>query len=113
MTTIHLIERDASARLAARCVLERAGFAVTESVDEAVAETVRPDLIIADPSDIALIALRRRHSGVRVLAFGTAEFASADRAAVRLTKPFTPSQLLAAVRRCLARPGATTGQLRR
>ncbi|HYM72768.1 MAG TPA: hypothetical protein VET89_07290, partial [Stellaceae bacterium] len=71
-----------------------AGFAVITD-----AATAAPTLIVANiesPETETLSAIRRRHPGARLLEISTA-------GAGRLTKPFTPSQLLAAVRLCLAR----------
>jgi len=110
MSTIHVIDRDAAARLAARRVLERAGFAVTASPDAGIAPTSCPDLVTADLAAVSLSAIRRHYPATPVLALYGEGVAAGDMAllAGRLRKPFTPSQLLAAVRLCLARPGATT-----
>jgi len=81
-------------RLAARRALEPAGFAVSEAADEAAATPSCPDLVIADFAATSLAGIRRRHPAARVLATGEDG----------LRKPFTASQLLTAVRQCLARP---------
>ncbi|HWD59802.1 MAG TPA: hypothetical protein VG308_16055 [Stellaceae bacterium] len=110
MVSIHLIDRDAATRFAARRVLEGAGFAVSEAADERAVAPAPPALVIADLSAASLAAIRREHPGVPVLALGGA--GEAALLAGSLEKPFTASRLLAAVRRCLAR-GATTAPRRR
>lgn len=87
MVTIHIIDRDPAVRLAARRALEPAGFAVSEAADATASMPPCPDLVIADLSAAGFAA-------PRVLAIGDDG----------LAKPFTASELLAAVRRCLARP---------
>jgi DNA-binding response OmpR family regulator len=120
MTTIHVIDRDAAVRLAARRALEPAGFAVSEATDADCALPARPALVIADLAVASLAAIRRRHPATRILGLTGDGFSRGDARllAGRIGKPFTPSQLLAAVRLCLARPGftqpcATTGSRRR
>lgn len=109
MVTIHIIDRDPAVRVTARRALEAAGFMVTEAADEADAERRHPDLIVADPAAASVASIRRRHPAAYVLATG----------AGGLSRPFTPSQLLAAVRLSLARgampraAAATTGSRRR
>jgi DNA-binding response OmpR family regulator len=95
MIAIHIIDADATARRAARRVLEAAGFAVSEAAEDSCGNF--RGLIIADIATVTLAALRRRHPAARLLAVG------ADLAGEGLRKPFTPSQLLVAVRLCLAR----------
>src|ERR1700722_5650192 len=105
MTAVLVIGDDAAIRLAVRRVLDHAGFAV---LPEAGASQTLPDpdlptpyLIIADVACSArLAAIRRNHPGARLLLL-SGELGPG--------KPFTPSRLLAAVRLCLAQPGATTG----
>jgi DNA-binding response OmpR family regulator len=135
MTTIHLVELDVALQLAARRVLEGAGLAVTEAandddsaaVDLAVRRvleragfvvvetsaeipaTAPPDLVIADLTATSLATIRRRYPATRVLAI-LSEETTATGATGSLAKPFTPSQLLAAVRLCLAQRAATTGR---
>jgi DNA-binding NtrC family response regulator len=120
MITIHIMDGDASVRIAARRILERAGFVVTEAKDDKFATTSRPDLIIADLATINFAAIRRHYPGTPTLAINADGFVpvEAHLLAGSLKKPFTASQLLGAVRRCLARPdsslaGATTGPRRR
>jgi len=120
MTTIHLIDSDAAIRLAARRVLEPVGFTVTEATQQDAASPPAPELIIADLAVIGLAAIRRDHPAARVLALSGDGVAPGDAEllAGSLGKPFTASQLLAAVRLCLARPRftkpcATTGRRRR
>jgi DNA-binding response OmpR family regulator len=108
MVTIHIIDRDPAIRLAARRALETAGFAVSDAEDAANETPVRPDLVIADLTATSAASLRRRHPAARVLATG----------GDGLQKPFTTSQLLAAVRLRLAQvnrsaTGATTGSRQR
>jgi hypothetical protein len=98
VATILVIDDDPATQLVVRRVLERAGLAVITD-----AATAAPTLIVANiespiesPETETLSAIRRRHPGARLLEISTA-------GAGRLTKPFTPSQLLAAVRLCLAR----------
>ena len=95
MIIVHVIDRDAAVRIAARRALERAGFAVSEAADETCAADLRPELVIADLAVISVAAIQGRHPAARILAISDAE---------GLPKPFTPSQLLAAVRLCLAQP---------
>jgi len=109
MVTIHIIDRDPAMRLAARRALEAAGFAVSDAEDAANEISSRPDLVIADLTATSAAGLQRHHPAAHVLTTG------GDNG---LQKPFTPSQLLAAVRLCLAHvnrssTGATTGSLRR
>jgi DNA-binding response OmpR family regulator len=108
MVTIHIIDRDPAVRLAARRALEPAGFAVSDAADAAEATPLCPDLVVADLATTRAAGIRRRHPAARVLATGEGG----------LRKPFTASELLAAVRRCLAEAkqrstGATTGSQER
>jgi DNA-binding response OmpR family regulator len=103
ITVVLVIDRDAGIRLAARRVLEGAGFDVSTAADDGAIAAAQPDLIIADPASASLTRLRRRHSAARVLALSAEPSPRRGTTAI-LTKPFTPSQLLAAVRLCLARP---------
>jgi DNA-binding response OmpR family regulator len=108
MITIHIIDRDPAVRLAARRALEPAGFAVSDAADTADETSPCPDLVVADLAATSAAGIWRRHPATRVLATGDDG----------LPKPFTPSQLLAAVRLCLAQAdprstGATTGSRRR
>ena len=103
MVTIHVIDRDPRVRLAARRALEIAGFMVSEAADAAGVGPPRPALILADLAAASLKAIRQRHPAAPVLALNSAD---------GVATPFTPSQLLAAVRRCLA-CSATTAARRR
>jgi DNA-binding response OmpR family regulator len=91
-----VIDRDAETRLVARRVLERAGFAVSTAAEDCCLAAGHFDLVIADLAAVSLAGLRRRNPKARVLALSNEGRAG-------LSKPFTPSQLLAAVRLCLAR----------
>ena len=99
MIVAHVIDRDPAVRLAACRALQPAGFAVSAGTMKPKI-IARPDLMIADLSLASRAALRRRHPSAKVLVLGDGG----------LPTPFTPSQLLAAVRRCLAQPCATTGR---
>jgi DNA-binding response OmpR family regulator len=103
--SVLVIDRDAETRLAARRGLERAGFAVSTAAEEGGCVTGRFDLVIADLASVSLAGLRRQHPQARVLALS-------NEGGADLAKPFTSSQLLTAVRLCLARC-ATTGSPRR
>jgi len=94
MVTIHVIDRDPAVRLAARRALEPAGFVVSEADDDAEPTPPLADLVITDFAATNHAGIRRRHPGARVLAIGGDGVA----------KPFTASELLAAVRRRLAQP---------
>jgi hypothetical protein len=109
MITVLIIDSDAATRLSARRVLERAGFAVREAASAESPLSFRPRLIIVNVAAACRTAIGRRYPRARILAIGRAH---------GLRPPFTPSQLLAAVRRCLAAAsfnstGATTGSRRR
>src|SRR6266446_4440202 len=114
MTTIHVIDSDPALRLAVRRALERAGYTVTDAAKEGATPS-RPNVVIADLSAVSLAAIRRLHPASRVLAISRQGLALAGRGRIvgRLATPFTPSQLLTAVRLSLARPGATTEWRRR
>jgi DNA-binding response OmpR family regulator len=115
MTHVHVIGADAAVLLAIRRVLERAGFVVTDQADEISTAPLRPTLVIADLPITSLAAIRRRFPMTRILAVSSEDFdpGEAHRLGGSLSKPFTPSQLLGAVRLCLARPGATKGRRQR
>ena len=94
MVAILVIHRDPVVRLAARRVLEPAGFRVSEAADAAEAPPGLLDLVIADFAVTSGAGIHRRHAAARVLAIGEGG----------VTIPFTASSLLAAVRRRLAQP---------
>ena len=100
MVTILVIHDDPALRLAVRRVLEGAGFAVSEAPDAAAAPPVAPQLVIA--AGEAIRELPSRLAVARLLSLGEGG----------LAVPFTPSELLAAVRLTLARD-ATTAPRRR
>ena len=105
MSAVLVIDRDPAVRLAARGVLERAGFSVTTAAYDVAVAAAPPDLVLADLAIASLALLRRRYPAARMLAL------SADGDGLRdgpplLRKPFTASQLLAAVRLRLARSGS-------
>jgi DNA-binding response OmpR family regulator len=97
MISVLIVDRDAETRLVGRRVLEAAGFAVSATADDSNLPEGQPDLAIADLAEVSAATLIRRYPQTRVLALS-----SEDRTG--LAKPFTSSQLLAAVRRRLARP---------
>ena len=97
MISILIVDRDAEMRLVVRRVLEAAGFAVSTTADDSHLPEGQPDLVIADFAEVSAATLMRRYPQTRVLALSSEERSG-------LVKPFTPSQLLAAVRRRLARP---------
>ena len=119
MITVFVIDADPAVRLTARRVLEAAGFTVISVPSAAAAlnrlEVLRADLVICDmdapgpDGTTAVVALR----GVDPLAQMLVLFPKhRDPAGAfsglsnMLGKPFTASELLAKVRRSLARPGA-------
>jgi hypothetical protein len=97
MISVLIIGRDAETRIVARRVLETAKFTVSTAIDDSLLPAGPVDLIIADRAEVSVATLMRRFPRTRMLALSSEEPAG-------LVKPFTPSQLLAAVRRCLARP---------
>jgi hypothetical protein len=101
MITVLVIHDDAELRLAARRVLESAGFAVSEALDGAGVPNIAPQLVVADAAMRETVG--PQYPSARLLALG--EIGG-------LQAPFTPSQLLAAVRLKLAR-GATREPRRR
>ena len=110
MIVTHVIEGNAATRLFVRWTLQRAGFTVTEAATDQHVLAASPDLLIVDPAIASLATLRRHHPAAKILVIVDAR----DPAELDcLVRPFTPSQLLAAVRRCLSRPDATTGRRRR
>ena len=118
MITVLVIDGDPALRLAAKRVLERAGFAVFAAADMSAAlrplGSLKMDLVIceidmlragaadaiaelvgADP--VCVLALSDKHRRAQAAPQGIATV---------LGKPFTESELLSAVRRSLARsPG--------
>jgi DNA-binding response OmpR family regulator len=108
MNAILVIDRDAETHLAARRALEAAGYAVSAEPGHGAAAP-RPALVLADPAAASLATLRRRYPEARILILSSDNAASVRatrNAPATLRKPFTASELLAAVRRCLASPRA-------
>lgn len=108
MNLILVIDRDIETRLAARRALEAAGYTVSTAGERGGAAA--PHLVLADIAAGGRAALRRRYPRARVLFLSHDENAEPRRPRPRdaaiLRKPFTASELLAAVRRCLARSRA-------
>jgi hypothetical protein len=92
MVTVLIIHNDPALRLAARRVLESAGFAVSEAMDATCVLPASPQLIIADAGIRKTIG--RLYPAARMLSLGKNG---------GLQAPLTPSRLLAAVRLTLAR----------
>jgi DNA-binding response OmpR family regulator len=109
MIVTHVIDRDAAIRLAVRRALKPAGFTVTEAESAAAPAPCQPDLVIAEIAAVSVAMLGQRYPTASILPL--IGHAAPPRPGLR--KPFTPSQLLAAVRQCLARHAATTGPRRR
>ncbi len=117
MITVLVIDRDPMVRLIVRRVLERAGIAVIAVGDALTAlrrlASLRMDLVICEigtpgPNGADAIAeIGRADPSARVLALSdkAREVAAAPQGTMALlSKPFTESELLTAVRRSLARP---------
>jgi len=94
--SVLVIDRDAETLLAARRVLECAGFTVSTAISDGYLPRGDFALVVANLAEVSLANLQRRYPLVRVLNVSSHEVAD-------LTKPFTPSRLLSAVRLCLAR----------
>jgi hypothetical protein len=101
MVTVLVIHNDAALRLTVRRVLDSAGFAVSEAPDAIGILPADPQLIVADAA--ALAAVRQGYPTAHLLVLGEKG---------GLQAPFTPSQLLTAVRLTLVR-GATREPRRR
>lgn len=96
MIAIYVIDPDPAVRLAARRILEPAGFAVGEAAAVPAAAGAAdpvPGLVITRQALAESAA--RAYPAARILPIG---------GTAGLEAPFTASRLLAAVRRCLARP---------
>src|SRR5215212_3823087 len=120
MITILVIDADPAVRLTARRVLERAGFIVIATADRRSAlarlASLKADLLICDIGEErnggpTLRELGSSDPGMRMLVLSHKDLSSpaadADASASDiLGKPFTESELLAAVRRSLAQPTA-------
>ena len=92
-----VIDRDPKTRLVARRILEFAGFEVSTAIGDGYLPRGDFALVVADLSEVSLAYLQRRYPQVRVLNVS-------DQDPAGVTKPFTASEFLAAVRRRLARP---------
>ncbi len=117
MITVLVIDRDPMVRLIVRRVLERAGIAVIAVTDALTAlrrlASLRMDLVIceigtpgSDGTDtIAEIGRADPQAPILALSDKAREVTAApQRMVALLSKPFTESELLTAVRRSLARP---------
>jgi hypothetical protein len=93
MISVLIVDSDAETRLSVRRVLDRAGFLVSEAASAQLPPRLRPRLVLANLAVVGCAAIRRCYPRARILAIGDEN---------GLGAPFTPSQLLAAVRRCLA-----------
>ena len=120
MITILVIDADPAVRLVARRVLERAGVTVIAAADRGSAlarlASLKVDLVICDIGEDrnggpTLRDLGTSDPGMRMLILSRKDLSPAVDAAASdiLGKPFTESELLAAVRRSLARstPGSS------
>ena len=117
MITVLVIDRDPVVRLIVRRVLERAGIAVIAVADGLTAlrrlASLRMDLVIcesgtpgSDGTD-AIAEIGRADPAAPILALSDKArevTAAPQRTVALLSKPFTESELLSAVRRSLARP---------
>jgi DNA-binding NarL/FixJ family response regulator len=118
MITILVIDADPAVRLAARRVLERAGFTVITAADRrgALAQlaSLKADLVICDfggdrSSEPTLRDIVNSDPDMRMLVLSRKDMSSPAAAAGEddlLGKPFIESELLTAVRRSLARSTA-------
>ena len=116
MITIFVIDADPAVRLTARRVLERAGFIVIATGDRRSAlarlASLKADLVICDIGEDrnggpTLRELGSSDPGMRMLVLSHKDLSSPAAEAGAgdiLGKPFTESELLAAVRRSLAQP---------
>src|SRR5437879_3450864 len=115
MITILVIDDNAEVRLGVRRVLERAGCAVIAVADRRSAlrrlASLKADLVICDIGEERNGGPTLRDIGhidpeMRMLVLSRKDRAHPARGgwSNTLDKPFTASELLAAIRRCLARP---------
>jgi two-component system cell cycle sensor histidine kinase/response regulator CckA len=126
---ILLVEDEPMVRALTRKMLERAGYSVVEAVNGAAAlvhlegpagdvDLVISDVVMPEAGGGALMrAMRSRDSDIPVIFMSGDPTDSAVAAAIGdaecalLAKPFTPSQLLVAVRETLDRAGRTARDL--
>jgi len=114
MITILVIDADPAVRLTARRVLERAGFIVIAAADRRSAlarlTSLKADLLVCDIGEDrnggpTLRELGSSDADMRMLVLSHKDLNSpAAGAGDVLGKPFTESELLTSVRRCLAQP---------
>jgi DNA-binding NtrC family response regulator len=124
MITILAFDADPGVRLTARRVLERAGFTVITAADRrsvlACLASLKVDLVICDIDEDRSSGPTLRDSGnwdpgMRMLVLSRKDLSSPAPVTCDdglLSKPFTESELLTAVRRSLAQP-APRSQRRR
>jgi CheY-like chemotaxis protein len=117
MITVFVIDRDPAVRLAARRVLEPAGFTVVAAADAAAAlarlAVLRADLVVCDIDALApdgrpvISAIADLDPAAQILALFPKHRDTAGMlpyVANALGKPFTESELLTKVRRALVGP---------
>ena len=122
MVKVLIVEDNQAVRESTRLVLDGAGHEVLEAVSglriEETVDTRKPDLVLTDTlmpgrdGVETVMALRRRHPGVRIIAMsgggnrGNLDLAMAKQlgVSVTLTKPFEPKELIDRVTEILAGP---------
>ena len=122
MVKVLIVEDNQAVRESTRLVLDGAGHEVLEAVSglriEETVDTRKPDLVLTDTlmpgrdGVETVMALRRRHPGVRIIAMsgggnrGNLDLAMAKQlgVSVTLTKPFEPEERIDRVTEILAGP---------
>jgi CheY-like chemotaxis protein len=122
MVKVLIVEDNQAVRESTRLVLDGAGHEVLEAVSglriEETVDTRKPDLVLTDTlmpgrdGVETVMALRRRHPGVRIIAMsgggnrGNLDLGMAKKLgiSVTLTKPFEPKELIDRVTEILAGP---------
>ena len=122
MVKVLIVEDNQAVRESTRLVLDGAGHEVLEAVSglriEETVDTRKPDLVLTDTlmpgrdGGETVMALRRRHPGVRIIAMsgggnrGNLDLGMAKKLgiSVTLTKPFEPKELIDRVTEILAGP---------